>query len=277
MVELERDRLERGRRKYSLNNAEFKELDHPRGEDGKFGSGGKLGEKEEKQKKEMSFSEHEQSLKDKYGEGYLGKITEEEKNKRIELWQKGNKKAKKGLPTRNVKQISPKMAKEYYDSNIIPDGWFVHGRSGRQDLNTGHVVQFSKDWGVADQYAGKSGSKWMASPKNEADVFDATDQEETSKTASMLIKDFEEDSKLLSPNVKNIIKNLLSNTSREDAISQIANEMNPSNIVDSAGFWDAEESSLMNWFYDRTGKGFIITKNGAVAIDPGTINATKVE
>ena len=51
MVELERDRLERGRRKYSLNNAEFKELDHPRGEDGKFGSGGKLGEKEEKQKK----------------------------------------------------------------------------------------------------------------------------------------------------------------------------------------------------------------------------------
>jgi hypothetical protein len=40
MVELERDRLERGRRKYSLNNAEFKESDHPRGESGRFGEGG---------------------------------------------------------------------------------------------------------------------------------------------------------------------------------------------------------------------------------------------
>ncbi len=46
MVELEKDRLARGYRKYSLynsitENAEFKESEHPRGDDGKFGTGGK--------------------------------------------------------------------------------------------------------------------------------------------------------------------------------------------------------------------------------------------
>lgn len=40
MIELERDRLERGRRKYSLHNSDWKEEDHPRADDGKFGIGG---------------------------------------------------------------------------------------------------------------------------------------------------------------------------------------------------------------------------------------------
>ena len=45
-MELEKDRLARGYRRYSLynsveENAEFKEDEHPRGDDGKFGTGGK--------------------------------------------------------------------------------------------------------------------------------------------------------------------------------------------------------------------------------------------
>lgn len=38
-------RVARGNARYSLKNAEFKEGDHPRGEDGKFGKGGGKGEK----------------------------------------------------------------------------------------------------------------------------------------------------------------------------------------------------------------------------------------
>ena len=40
MIELECDRIARGNRKYSLNNADWKESDHPRADDGKFGTGG---------------------------------------------------------------------------------------------------------------------------------------------------------------------------------------------------------------------------------------------
>jgi hypothetical protein len=50
----ERDRLEAGRKRYSLQNATFfREEDHPRAEDGKFGKGGGGGESKEK-----TYSEH---------------------------------------------------------------------------------------------------------------------------------------------------------------------------------------------------------------------------
>lgn len=58
MIELESERLARGVQRYSLRNAaEFKESDHPRGEDGKFGSGGsKSKEKKDIDKKEKITS-----------------------------------------------------------------------------------------------------------------------------------------------------------------------------------------------------------------------------
>lgn len=51
----EKDRLEEGRKRYSFQNAEFKEEDHPRAEDGKFGKGGG---KESSGEKEKTYSEY---------------------------------------------------------------------------------------------------------------------------------------------------------------------------------------------------------------------------
>ena len=58
MIELRSDRLARGEARYSLRNSvEFKEDEHPRAEDGKFGSGGSS--KEEKSKDENISEDHD--------------------------------------------------------------------------------------------------------------------------------------------------------------------------------------------------------------------------
>lgn len=61
MIELQADRLHRGEIRYSLRNAaEFKEDEHPRAEDGKFGSGGSSKEKETTSKKEYTDRERKE-------------------------------------------------------------------------------------------------------------------------------------------------------------------------------------------------------------------------
>jgi hypothetical protein len=65
MIELRSDRLDRGKARYSLrNSAEFKEEEHPRAEDGKFGSGGSKGETED----EDNLEEPPKKEKDKVEE-----------------------------------------------------------------------------------------------------------------------------------------------------------------------------------------------------------------
>lgn len=63
---------------------------------------------------------------------------------------------------------------DFYKKRIIPDGWYVHGRSNKQELNKEYVTQLSKDWDVAEQYAGKEGSIWLIKPSSKSIVFDAT-------------------------------------------------------------------------------------------------------
>ena len=57
-------------------------------------------------------------------------------------------------------------AKDWYNRRKIPKGWFVHGRAGRQDLETGRVIQMTRSWDVVDQYAGDQGSKWLLKPND---------------------------------------------------------------------------------------------------------------
>lgn len=50
----EKDRLKEGRKRYSLKNSAFKEEDHPRGEDGRFGTGGKSAEEKDSKEKKVN-------------------------------------------------------------------------------------------------------------------------------------------------------------------------------------------------------------------------------
>lgn len=67
MIELEAERLARGNARYSLrNSAEWKEEDHPRAEDGKFGTGGSSKEKKETKAKKIIQTSVPPTMK-KYG------------------------------------------------------------------------------------------------------------------------------------------------------------------------------------------------------------------
>ena len=45
--------------------------------------------------------------------------------------------------------------------------------------------------------------------------------------------------------------------------------INPDNIVESAGLWDMPE--FASWFSEMTNKSFAQVKNGAIAIDPSAL------
>jgi hypothetical protein len=199
----------------------------------------------------------------KVAPGDWEKVTEPESEKTIE----GEK------PEKKLK-YTPEQAKEFHDSGELPEGWYVHGRRGRQDLETGFVLQFSKDWNVADGYAGKNGSVWMVEPASEEVTFDATDYEACEKLASQFFDDYENGA--LQYEEENMAKAFLENNhgDRGDAEIDFARELNPKHIVESAVFWDG--GSEIDWFYRKTGKLFIKTNDGAVALDPSAINKIKV-
>lgn len=36
--------------------------------------------------------------------------------------------------------LTEEQAHQYYENREIPEGWYTHGRAGRQDLATGYVI-----------------------------------------------------------------------------------------------------------------------------------------
>ena len=81
MIELEKDRIARGNRKYSLRNAEWKESDHPRADDGKFGSGG--GSKIDTVKKAQGTGNTESDPKIISSQRYLNEDVVEQKKEEL--------------------------------------------------------------------------------------------------------------------------------------------------------------------------------------------------
>lgn len=214
-----------GFEKTSFQNSEFKEEDHPRAADGKFGTGGG--------------------------------------------------KSKKEAP-KVAKDITSEQAAQYRKKGIVPEGWFVHGRAGRQDLDTGNVIQLSKDWDVAEQYAGKKGSQWMLAPKDEESVMDLTDESVRSKIIGKLSSEYSS-GKLGNgfPEVRDLIE---SQGDDDDSVAKVLSDLgeslNPENIVDSAGWHDNQD--LVYWLYERFNPGMVQTNDGAVVYDLSKMKTVKV-
>ena len=268
-------------REWAIGDADFVESDHPRNDQGEFAEkgGGTVSHKER-------FDSFVLEMHKKYGEDiWGGKMSNEEIDRYQELEENRNdesrkesierakkiveqeksdkKESKADLPTKDVKSISSRKAKQYKENDIVPDGWYVHGRHGRQDLHTSHVVEMTKSWETAEGYAGGKGSEWMIKVPAKKDIFDARDEDDCLSLAKKMFKQYKNGE--LPIGVENLVKGTLQNTNgkTKEAMELIAKSFNPQSIVDSAEFWDSTTDEL-SWFYETTGKSFIITRDGAV-------------
>lgn len=129
-----------------------------------------------------------------------------------------------------------------------------------------NVIQLSQKADVAEQYAGKNGTQWEVSASDKTKVLDTRNSEELNKLKSDLFDDYE--SGKLDLSFDELIEQNGKPKAKE-TISKLIDEMNPDEIVTSAGAWDNPD--IAAWIYDRYGFDMVKTKNGAIVIDPSKV------
>lgn len=159
-------------------------------------------------------------------------------------------------------------AAEWREKGEVPEGWYVHGRAGRQDLETGNVIQVTRDWNVAEQYAGDDGSEWMLRPNADAKILSSSDTSAVQDLVQKLRDDYENGA--LTPHLDSLIQ------SADEDWDRIAEDFNPPNLVDSAGWYD--DRDMCGWIYDRMGIDAISVEDGeaAVILNRDAFKAVKV-
>ena len=167
------------------------------------------------------------------------------------------------------------FALKHWNENTIPEGFYVHGRQGRQDLNTGHVIQLTKDWNVADDYAGLKGSRWLISPHEDSYIMDFS-HENTRDMDKLVKKAIKQYYQGFLGNLGKDIEQAFGKTELDDADIEkaIRSSFAPKSIVDSAEAYDSPEA--IEWLYSNFEPDFVHTPNGAVALNPDAIHAFKV-
>jgi hypothetical protein len=169
--------------------------------------------------------------------------------------------------------ITPEVARSFFDSDAIPDGWMVHGRHGRQDLDTGNVIQLSQDWGVAESY-GKNGSMWMIKESSPESLLDLSSQntDDMAKVVERAIQDYKEGAL---PWADDIYQAIGREPTVDDIELAVRSEFAPENIVDSARAFDNED--WVSWLADSfEDKAIIKTPDGGVVLDPSKVKKVKV-
>lgn len=163
--------------------------------------------------------------------------------------------------------MSETEAQALYDADKIPDGWYVHGRSaafrGQEDpLETGDVIQLSKSLRTADAYAKEGGDVFYISPSLDAKTLDLSDieGEDANVLRSAFVAAWERGT--LPRSLDDAIGGI---ETAEEAWLHVRSSFSPSNIVDSAEWYD--DRSVVAWIYDSTGIDFIVTPNGAVVFN----------
>lgn len=155
-------------------------------------------------------------------------------------------------------------ADELYAAREIPEGFYVHGRNGRQDLDTGDVIQLSRDWDIADQYAGRNGSKWLISPAENGNVLDlsSTNTKDMDEVISQAIKAWEKDSL---PFLDDIEGSIGREATADDIADAVRSQFAPDDIVDSARAYDAD--NWKEWLGEIFDYPFVHTPDGGVVFD----------
>ena len=158
------------------------------------------------------------------------------------------------------------QAAEYLENDQVPDGWYIHGRAGRKELKTGHAIQMTKRADVAKQYAGKKGSVHYIRPTSKANILDFNDPSIREKVVDRYLKDVESG---LGPVGSD---ELIERVGLEKAREKLLDEINPKDIVDSAGLFD--DSAFNYWLWERFEPDFAITNDGAIALNVEDANST---
>ena len=181
-------------------------------------------------------------------------------------------------------EVAPKVgvdatkvdAWDAYENRVIPDGWYVHGRASRQDLETGQVIQMTKDWDVADQYAHKNGSKWMIRPSEDATVLDLSSRStpDMDRVVAAAIDDFENGDRDFSDIVSDIEGSLGREATTSDVEKAIRDSFSPDDIVNSAQAYD--NWTWAGWLTTRLGVDFVHVPDGAVAMGDYAVQGVKV-
>lgn len=169
--------------------------------------------------------------------------------------------------------VTPDVARSLFERDTIPEGWMVHGRYGRQDLDTGSVIQLSEDWGVAESY-GKNGSMWMIKESSPETLLDLSGQNtaDMAKVVEKAIKDYEAGALPWADDVRQAIGR---DPTIDDIEYAVRSEFAPKNIVDSAQAFDNE--GWVSWLSDSfQGKAIIKTPDGGVVLDPSKVKKVKV-
>lgn len=154
-----------------------------------------------------------------------------------------------------------------------PAGWWVHGRSGRQDLETGHVLQMTRSNGVGMQY-GASGSVWYLRPKADAHILDASTVEGKAKIREALIEGLENGT--LPMSYERMEEEFYDEEGelKPEAVEKYVEAFNPKNIVDSAEAFD--DVDWCSWLWERLEPDMVVTQDGAVVLNQEAMEGAKV-
>jgi len=171
----------------------------------------------------------------------------------------------------NPKEIEAtrQFLQEQFVKGAVPDGWLVHGRAQRGDLDTGNVLQGTQDTNVSLRYAGdRNGSVWAMRPHEDARVLDFTSENapDLRRVTAQALRQYREgelpfDGDLTSKNPRFMSQ-------------QIRQSFAPESIVNSAGAFD--NANWVNWLAENSKAGFVRTPDGGVAMSPEDVTAIRL-
>ncbi len=152
---------------------------------------------------------------------------------------------------------------------------YVTGLKGKEFIfNKGsNIIQLSKNIEVAKQYMGKNGSTWIVTPKPDTKILDATNESELNYIKNGLLSDYE------NGNLTLIMDELIEQNGKEsdninNTVNNIVSEINPKNIVDSAGAFD--NLDFNEWLWNKYEYDMVKTNDGAIVLNPDAVNAKSV-
>lgn len=150
----------------------------------------------------------------------------------------------------------------------LPDGWWVHGRSAGDNLDTGYVVQATRDWDVARQYSGRrEDGIWLLKPKKDAVVMDMTDPKVIDRIERDLVDDWENGK--LSQEIEDILE-FQKDAGAENPARTLAEEFAPDDIVNTAGAHDNPDA--VEWLAEKYRLGVAETAEGMIVYDVDAVH-----
>ena len=165
------------------------------------------------------------------------------------------------------------MARRQFLADEPPADYFVHGRTRRTGLETGTVIQATQAWSVARRHAGADGTVWALRPREDAKVVDLRDETVRAGIAERLVADAE--AGRLSAAAEADVMRAVRMYGREGAAERFADELNPRDIVDTAGFHDNE--ALTEWFSESYAPDAARTDNGLIAYNLDRIETVRAD